>query len=314
MFWSKTVDPNPLGVPLGDLLQMLKPTTIKAHIEGNVLIAKHEHYTTRVEVVPPDRRESPNGPIKAVVRIRTNLPEPLLKVIDKPEMTVAVNAFAALGAMTYDAGKIFVGSRLTIYEAENAWRTLQLPMVLFTIITGAEAHLGGLRRSFSGEPHRGGSSSWAERDFEYAEKQLSKICVCTSGGLGLTAEFGLRRGEISAAQGDHATALFELMADQPHPELGGGLFCLLQLPHRIEEEGRLQQLCVHLNKLEMEAKDLAPHFGAWCEGRMGNNLAYASYLMNPLHEVNGVALNTAYWAISRAHWAFSELAAHGIHA
>ena len=46
---------------------------------------------------------------------------------------------------------MFVGSRLTIYEAEDAWRTLHLPLILFTIIGGAEAILGGMRRTFSNE-------------------------------------------------------------------------------------------------------------------------------------------------------------------
>ena len=52
MFWNKKSDPNPMGVALGDLKMMLEPTSIKASIEGNALIAQHEHYKIRVEVVP----------------------------------------------------------------------------------------------------------------------------------------------------------------------------------------------------------------------------------------------------------------------
>ena len=43
MFWKKKSDPNPLGVPLGDLVLMLSTGTIRASIEGNALLAKHDH-------------------------------------------------------------------------------------------------------------------------------------------------------------------------------------------------------------------------------------------------------------------------------
>ena len=57
MFWSKKSNPAPLGVPLGDLMAMLAPTTIKASLKGDALIAQHEHYTMRIEVVPPATSE-----------------------------------------------------------------------------------------------------------------------------------------------------------------------------------------------------------------------------------------------------------------
>jgi hypothetical protein len=53
----------------------------------------------------------------------------------------------------------------------------------------------------------------------------------------------------------------------------------------------------------MAAHDLPPHFGAWCEGKLGNNPAYVSFLPNALHKVPGVAVNTAFWAMRRASWA-----------
>jgi hypothetical protein len=74
MFWNKKPNPAPLGVPLGDLMAMLAPTTIKTSLKGDALIAQHEHYAMRIEVVPPATRESENGPIRAVVRMITELP------------------------------------------------------------------------------------------------------------------------------------------------------------------------------------------------------------------------------------------------
>ncbi len=77
MFWNKKSDAKPLGVPLGDLQLMLNPTSIEASLKDNALIARHEHYTTRIEVVPPETKNSENGTIRAVVRILTELPKPI---------------------------------------------------------------------------------------------------------------------------------------------------------------------------------------------------------------------------------------------
>ena len=316
MFWSKTSEPSPLGVPLGDLMLMLEPTSIKAGLKGNTLTARHEHYTIRIEVVPPETRESENGPIRAVVRMITELPKPILTLFEgkEAEATAAYNAFAALGSLCADHGHVYVGSRLTIYEAEDSWRTLHLPLLMFTTICGTEAILGALRRAMTNEGQRGGTSKWTERDFTQVEGYLSRMCVCTTAGLSLTAEFGLNEGAVSAAAGDHKTALFQLMADQRHPELGGGLFCLLQMPHQLRDEHRLNQVCLQLNNMEMAAHDLPPHFGAWCPGKLGNNPAYISFLPNSLYAASGIAVNSAFWAMNRAQWANAMLASLGVRA
>jgi hypothetical protein len=313
MFWNKRPDPSPLGVPLGELEALLAPTSIKTTRKDNALLARHEHYTLRIEVVPPEARESENGPIRAVVRIIAELPKPLLALFQGgvPETTAAFNAFAALGALYSDRDVVHIGSRLTIYEVEDSWQSLHLPLLLFTTICGTEAILGGIRRAMAGDDPNSGSSAWTEDDFEQAQSFLSPLCLCTTGGLGLTAEFGLAADAISAAAGDHQTALFQLLADQPHPELGGGLFCLLQMPHQVSDPARLQKICLQLNSMEMAAHDLPPHFGAWCPGTLGNNPSYISFLPNPLHEASGIAVNMSFWAINRAQWANAMLASLG---
>ena len=110
-----------MGVSLGDLLLVLQPTSIKASIEGNALIARHEHYTCRVEVVAPENPELDLDPIRAVVRITTELPKSIAERFKgQEEETMAIcNRFAALGALTSDRGNVFIGSRLTIYEVED---------------------------------------------------------------------------------------------------------------------------------------------------------------------------------------------------
>jgi hypothetical protein len=61
---------------------MLQPTSIKASLEGSTLVARHEHYTTRIEVVPPESRVSETGPIRAVVRMTTEVPRQLSYWLD----------------------------------------------------------------------------------------------------------------------------------------------------------------------------------------------------------------------------------------
>jgi hypothetical protein len=63
----------------------------------------------------------------------------------------------------------------------------------------------------------GGASEWTAEDLEQVERYPSPLCVCTTRGLGLTARFGLSEEAVSAAAGDR-TAMFQEMADQPHPE------------------------------------------------------------------------------------------------
>lgn len=316
MFWNKKNKMRPCGVPLDEVLMMLEPTTLSPRIKGNCLVATHEHYSTRIEVLPPRVKESDNGPIRAIVKITTGWPKEMQVIASGPNSANPLNAFAGLGALISESGESYIGSRLTIYEAESAWPTLQLPFVAFTAIQGAEAILGGLRRSFgsAGEAGPDPTSAWTEGDLAQVEGFLSKRCVCTTGGLGLTAEFALEPGPGSALLGDHHTALFQLMADQPHPEVGGGLFCLLQMPHQLADSSQLREVCNTLNRMEMAAEDAPPHFGAWCEGKLGINPAYVSFLPNVLHSVSGVALNSTMWAVGRSRWAATALESMGLSA
>jgi hypothetical protein len=309
MFFKKP-NPAPRGVALKDLEDALAATTLNATRKGDTLIVQHEKLTTHVDVIAPANPETENGPISAVVTIKTPLPQEFSKFLSEPALVSHINTMASLGAVTEQDGKLFIGSRLTVYEGEDAW-SIHLPVVLSTIIGGVDSILGATQRTFNSEPSRGGDTEWTEADIEFVQSQLSHICVCTTGGKSLTAEFGLKSGAVSAGLGDHETALWQIMGDQPHPEFGGGLFCLLQLPHQIESEEKLHQVVNELNRMEMEPHDLPPHFGAWCAGKLGNNPAYVAFLPNALHQAPGIALNVSIWALNRAEWADTMLAALG---
>jgi len=311
--FNKRSATNPLGVPLGELAAALEPTSIRARLEGNTLVARHEHFTVRVEVVPPENRESDNGPIRAVVRVRSDLPGPFQDLLQRDMAlgSAVFNKYAALAALHTEGGRVEIGSRLTIFERDSAWETLHLPLLLMTIVAATEALLGGIRRTFTEEEPREEKSRWTDANLAQVERYLSRMSVCTTGGLGLTAEFGLAQGQISAAAGHRQTALFRLLADQPHPEMGGGLVCLLEMPHDLGSEERVATVCQQLNTMEMAAHDLPPHFGAWCPGGRETNPAYVSFLPNGLHGVPGIAVNFSIWALHRAQWAHAMLASMG---
>jgi hypothetical protein len=80
------------------------------------------------------------------------------------------------------------------------------------------------------------------------------------------------------------------------------------MPHQIRDKERLNWVCLQLNNMEMAARDLPPHFGAWCPGKLGNNPAYVTFLPNALHSASGIAINVALWAMNRAEYANAMLA------
>lgn len=291
---------NPLGVPLDDLEAALVPTTLKAKRSGDALIIRNDSFTTRVDVEPPENADAEDAVISAIVTVKTQLPPQLAELMNTPGIVNMVNRMATLGAMTEENGNFFIGSRLTVYEDENAW-DVQFGLILFSVIAAADTMLGALRRTFANEPPRDlGHSYWTEEDFKFVHSQLSRMSVCTLGSLGLTAEFGLRSDELSAVAGHKNTALWQMKADQPHPEMGSGLFCLLNMPQKFEDDKKLSRVLAQLNRMEMMDHDLPPHFGAWCVGGRNNNPAYVAFLPNAMHSSQGIALNMSIWAMNRA--------------
>lgn len=292
------------GVDLDMLVYAINQTNLRAWRDNKGVGVQHELFGTRVSVLPPPH--SVRDQIQAVVMVRTGIPEALASFFDSADAGSEFNRFASLGALTKSSDGYHVESRLTIFEDENAW-TLHFPLLMFAAIAAAEAILGGVRRSFTGQgPKRDMKSRWQPIDFHAVKNRIQNFSVCNADDLGLSAEFGLEAGAISSVAG-HKTALFQMVADQPHPEVGGGLFCMLSLPQRIDDKPRLLALVAELNRLEMQPGDQPPHFGAWCIGSAGNNAAYVSFFLNAMHSIDGLALNAAVWAMHRAKWADGQI-------
>lgn len=297
----------PYGIALDELMALLDATSLDVSWQTDGLVVQHPSFQTRIRVLPPPPRTSQMA-ARAVVDMRSEMPKVLLPVLEKSASGALLNSMATMGAITVDQRRYFVGSRLTIYEHEDAWDDLQLPLLMFAAVGATESLLGGIRRTLTGTPQvRASPSAWTNADLEKVAARLSQVSVCTTGRLGLSAEFELDAGQHSAVLGHHKTALWMLNADEPHPELGGGLFCLLQMPNSYSDKFRLHEVLAELNRMEMNAADQPPHFGAWCPGKSGNNPAYVSFLPNAMHGISGIATNFSYWAMFRAKWAWNIL-------
>ena len=312
MLSKKNPNPKPLDVPLDDLEKAIGQTTLKASRDGNSLIVQNGNLITRIDVIPPANRECGDATINAVVQIKTELPKEIVAGFRiGPQLAGTFNRMATLGALTIEKNCYFIGSRLTIYDQENAWR-LHRGILLATAILAAGSFLCAMRRVFTKEEPLRRASAWTAQDLNLVESHLSEVCACSTGDLRLTAQLSLRGRNGSAMSGDHHTGLWRIFADQPHPKLGGGLFCLLELPHRIADVSRRDLVLNRLNQMEMAAHDLPPHFGAWCRGHQGNNPAYVAFFPNVMHTVEGIALNASMWALFRADWANAALASLGV--
>jgi hypothetical protein len=258
MFFKKPLNPCHRGVPLDDLQHLLSTTTLKVSRDADCLIAEHETTTTRLTVIPPAPGDVSKDKISAVVQIITDLPESFPRSILTPESIMTLNRMAVLGALIVDNERPLIGSRLTVFENEASWN-LYVPFLLFATIAGSDSHLEAIQTAMGMRQPQTGESAWTTDDFTALDAALSDVCVCTRGELSLTAEIGLRPNAVSATFGDHMTALLQIDARTPHPALGGGLLCLLHMPHLVSAD-RLPLIIQDLNRREMSPQDQPPHF------------------------------------------------------
>ena len=309
MFFKKKFDPNPFGVPLGEIHEILKSTTLQSKLVKGGMEVTFEKLTAVVSVEEPPVKDAPIKNIQAIITIKTYLPKQFLKFMSSPEFRMMANNMATFAAITEDEGGIFLGSRLTIYEDETGWN-LYFPLLLYSLITTNEIFNHSMRILLRQEQPIKEPSAWMDADFELTKSYLDKMCVCSTGGLGFTAEFGIEADAVTAIMG-HQTALWRMLATEAHPAMGGGLFCILELPFGFEEDKLISVINI-LNKAEMLPHDLPPHFGSWTIGNRKNNPAYVSFLPNIMHkEAKNIQVNMSIWANSRVQSACATLLSHG---
>jgi hypothetical protein len=300
---------SPYGVPLGSIQAMLADLGCACKRDGDDLMVTVGEQETRIAVDGVPGYVPGTVGVCAVVRIVSEIDDELFRIIRKrsPSWLLMANSMAALGAMMEQGEKIVIGSRISVFETENVWSQLHVPMIVGTALWASCAICGGARAAIEKRELQDGTSRWSQEDFDSIAAVMSHISVCNADPTGFTAEFGLEPGATSAVMGHANTALLRMRTDQPHAFLEGGLLVQLRLPHPILESAEIVEVCARLNQLEMAAEDIPPHCGAWCRGPGGMGMAYVSYLPNSLHAVPGVATNIAVWSLHRAQWASKQL-------
>ena len=300
-------------IPLNDIAERICATDIGISVDGNVLVARQEHHTSRIVIVPPAAAMSAASRLRAVVRVITPLPHELMMFLDDPRFLATANQFASLGAVTVTDAGARVESRLSILAGDDAvWDTLHLPMLTATLRHAALGSLAALGRA----PEPAGvtplASVWTRRELVEMERCLSLVSPCCSDENGFRADIGPDKDAAGETDEHGWLAHFRAEVNAPHPELGGGLSCTLEMPHQAESEHRLYQVCARLNELEMAALDLPAHFGAWTKGRSGRNPAYVSFYPNEMQSIPRLGVNAAFWALARARRAAETLPALGV--
>ena len=307
--FNKKPDPKPMGVPLGALKQFIEGTTLKSKLKQNCLEVTYENLTAILTVEKPPVVSITDQEVEAIVSIKTFLPKEILKFLSNPAFMNHTNKMATFAYLIKDDSSVYLGSCLTIYKNEPAW-AIYLPLLLYALICTNEIFNHTILYMINPKSMSTEKSEWTDQDFELTKSYLDNISVCNVGKLGLTAEFDIHQDDVSAKAG-HRTALWRMFADQPHPVLGGGLFCILELPFSFEES-QLETVINTLNKSEMIPADLPPHFGSWTAGTPGDNPAYVSFLPNIMHSTaKNIQVNMSIWAHARVQTSKSTLAFHG---
>jgi len=248
--------------------------------------------------------------IAEIITIRTPLTS--FKLFDE-KLYAFINIFATTGAVVRDAdGKDAIVSRLPLFEDDtDALTNLYTPL----IANGARLHLVGpvcgLYR-FDGRkeeytsadvmlPSWDKQSFWSAQEFENARERLSHHGVFgTAGPRGLTAEIPWDADATSSIFG-HRTSLLEILADEPHPAAGNGLFIRLSLPLTFSDE-EAQSWAARLNRAEADAIDTPPFFGAWCSFPESGTVSFGGFWPNLLYQP-GTVSTIAFWCVARNRFA-----------
>jgi hypothetical protein len=317
MIFHEHRPPGAAGIPLRGLAAALRSAGYAVREEALQLVARHPAMDAAVEallegpletfvdVLPAADADTGNAPVFGAMRVRTPLRSSAVLPLEGPARRAELNRFATLGALHLEQNRPVVGSRITLYEDHQTWELLA-PLAVAAVMHGAPSLLRALARG-KRRAQQGGGSAWKAADFTRAERLLSPVMVCAAGARDFTAEFALRVEAGAARAGSRGSALWRLGVDEAHGGAGAGLGGKLELPHAFEDPAQALRAAERLNGLEMTARDLPPHFGAWCAE--GARLGYRCFLPNELHPVPALAVNLSVWARARALWAQRKLRA-----
>ena len=303
------------SVPLDAIAGLLESAVGKVE-QGENQIAFRGWAGECVIAVEPVHAKTVNGnEVSELVTIRTDLAEDLSDFFSDQRIVV-MNTMAALGALIKggNAGRPIVGSRLSVFRGDDDAWNLYVPLIAFGALLHADSLLKaavvamGQQTGKLGLPGQDDPSRWTASDFEFVAKRLNQVGVFSNASSeGLTAEFPLEEGAVSAMMG-HKTSLLTFHSNMAHPSLGNGLFFKLDIPLPLDED-ELIYFANKLNQVEMELADSPPFFGAWCSHIENGLLSHVGFWPNLLYQP-GTVLNIAVWMRMRSNQAKAFVSNH----
>jgi hypothetical protein len=248
--------------------------------------------------------------ITDVITIRT--PLTAFKLFDEKDYSF-VNIFALTGAVVRDAdGEDLIISRLPLFEGDDdVLVTLYTPLIANAARLQPVGPLCGIYH-FEGRKEEYDAavvgisgwnepSYWGSEEFYHAKERLrAQGAYANASDSGVTVEFPWEPGGVSAIAGD-CTSLLQIRADQPHPAAGNGLFYRLDLPTNFSDD-EAHEWAARLNRVELEAVDTPPMFGAWCTKPQSGTVSFAGFWPNLLYK-SGTVANIAFWSWARSNFA-----------
>jgi hypothetical protein len=124
--------------------------------------------------------------------------------------------------------------------------------------------------------------------------------VLTRAGASATVD---TTGLSASVAFDQHKARIRASTDAPHPQLGQGLFFMLELPKR-SHEAAVAELAADLNRAEAGSFTRAHFIGSWCAGEEGSGFVptFVCFIPNALH-LPGLMTQLLLAMVFRARWA-----------
>lgn len=248
--------------------------------------------------------KGPDGELGYLVSVRTNL----LRSLDLGDREVAgINAalmsFASMAGPFYDqqTKTLDLASLVIVHDGIGEWMN-PLISVAAVLQIGEARIMGSLlaaafhaEQTLSGPPGRGmrpepdemagmietliaplgrEASFWSPAEFQQTvDRYMNKppALLATAGGAGFTVEF---------PYGDQSS-LCQLMADQPHPRYGNGLFLLQSFPVSDMSDVEGARLALSLNSAELGKFPSGYGFGSYAY--RNDTIHFTSFFPNALY-------------------------------
>lgn len=261
-----------------------------------------DKHAQTVEVV--GQETGPDGKPGYLISVRTELLRSLHLGDREIEATNALlMTFASMAGPVYDEQTKTLGlaSLIRVYDGITQWMNPLISIAAILQIGEARilgpelAKVLGAEEALSGPPGCGmrlepdemaeaietmiapmGSqpSRWAPAEFQEAVErhmQQPPALLATCGGAGFTVEFPFGK----------QSSLCEIMADQPHPRYGNGLFLLQSFPIAGKSDLEGTRLALATNTIELTERPFGYGFGSYVY--RDNALHFTSFLPNTVY-------------------------------